>query len=93
MIEHELNIIKTMFYEMELELNKYKTLENIKPIKELADVIRKERKNQNLTIVSLSELSGISYASLSKIESGDTSFNFKILMQLLDTLGLKLWIE
>lgn len=93
MIEHELKKINTMFHEMEQELHKYKTLENIKPIKELADVVRKERKNQNLTISNLSELAGISYSSLSKIESGDITFNFKVLMQLLDTLGLKLWIE
>jgi ribosome-binding protein aMBF1 (putative translation factor) len=93
MIDHELNNIKTKFYEMEQELNKYKSLENIKPIEDLADVIRKERKKQNLTLQSLSELSGVSYSSLIKIESGDSSFNFKILAQLLDTLGLKLWIE
>ncbi len=93
MIDHELNKIKIMFYEMEQELNKYKSLENIKPIKDLSDVIRKERKKQNLTLQNLSELSGISYSSLIKIESGDSNFNFKILSQLLDTLGLKLWIE
>jgi ribosome-binding protein aMBF1 (putative translation factor) len=93
MIEQELNKIKIMFYEMEQELHKYKSLENIKPIKDLAEVIRKERKKQNLTLQSLSQLSGISYASLVKIESGDINFNFKILTQVLDTLGLKLWIE
>ena len=93
MIEDELNNIKAKFYEMEQELNKYNSLENIKPIKDLAYVIRKERKKQNLTLKSLSELSGISYTSLVKIESGDIAFNFKILKQLLDTLGLKLWIE
>ena len=93
MIEKELNRIKAKFYEMEQKLNKYNSLENIKPIKELAEVIRKERKKQNLTLRNLSELSGISYTSLVKIESGDNRFNFKILSQLLDTLGLKLWIE
>lgn len=93
MIDQELNKIKIMFYEMEQELLKYKSLEKIKPINELADIIRKERKNQKLTLQGLSELSGISYSSLSKIESGDKNFNFKILTQLLDTLGLNLWIE
>jgi len=93
MIEKELNNIKVKFYEMEQNLNRYHSLENIKPIKNLAEIIRKERKKQNLTLRSLSELSGISYTSLVKIESGSISFNFKILTQLLDTLGLKLWIE
>lgn len=93
MIDQELNKIKIKFYEMEQELNKYKSLENIKPIIDLADIVRKERKKQNLTLQSLSELSGISYSSLVKIESGDININFKILTQLLDTLGLKLWIE
>ncbi|MBN2617777.1 MAG: helix-turn-helix domain-containing protein [Spirochaetales bacterium] len=93
MIDQELNKIKIKFYEMEQELNKYKSLENIKPINDLADIVRKERKKQNLTLHSLSELSGISYSSLAKIESGDININFKILIQLLDTLGLKLWIE
>lgn len=93
MIDQELNKIKMMFYEMEQELNKYKSLKNIKPINDLSEVIRKERKKQNLTLQSLCELSGISYSSLAKIESGDISFNFKTLTQLLDTLGLKLWIE
>lgn len=93
MIDQELNKIKIMFYEMEQELNKYKSLENIKPINDLSEVVRKERKKQKLTLQSLSELSGISYSSLIKIESGDINFNFKILTQLLDTLGLKLWIE
>lgn len=93
MIDQELNSIKIKFQEMEQELLKYKSLERIKPITELADVIRKERKNQNLTLQGLSDLSGISYASLVKIESGDININYKILSQLLETLGLKLWIE
>ncbi|MEA1910650.1 MAG: helix-turn-helix transcriptional regulator, partial [Spirochaetota bacterium] len=86
------NNIKAKFYEMKQELNKYNSLENIKPIKDLAEVIRKERKKQKLTLRSLSELCGISYTSLVKVESGDISFNFKMLTQVLDTLGLKLWI-
>ncbi len=93
MIEKELNDIKVKFYEMEQKLNKYNSLEYIRPIEDLAEVIKKERKKQNLTLKSLSELSGISYASLVKIESGDINLNFKLLMQLLETLGMKLWIE
>lgn len=67
MIDQELNKIKIMFYEMEQELNKYKSLENIKPINDLSEVVRKERKKQKLTLQSLSELSGISYSSLIKL--------------------------
>jgi ribosome-binding protein aMBF1 (putative translation factor) len=92
MIDNELNAIKIKFLEMEQELNKGRLLENAKPVEELADVIRKERKKQKLTLQSLSELSGISYSSLVKIESGDVNLNFKLLIQLLDTLGLRLWI-
>ena len=93
MIEKELSKLQTMFYEMEQELNKYKSLQKIRPIQDLSDVIRKERKMQKLTLKNLSELSGVSYASLAKIESGDTNFNFKTLTLLINTLGLRLWIE
>lgn len=93
MIEDELSRLRKIFIEMEQELNKYRSFEKIRPIKDLSDVVRQERKKQKLTLKGLSELSGVAYASLVKIESGDTNFNYKTLVSLLDTLGLKLWIE
>ena len=91
-IENELGKLQELFYDMERELDRYRSLENIKPMADLSSIIRHERKKQKLTLKSLSELSGISYASLSKIESGDTNFNYRTLKSLTDTLGLKLWI-
>ena len=92
MIENELSKIGKMFNDMEQELSKFRLLEHIRPITDLSEVIRQERKKQKLTLKSLSELSGVSYSSLAKIESGDTNFNYKTLTLIIDALGLKLWI-
>lgn len=45
---------------MERQLSRYRELESIQPIEKTADVIRKERKNQNLTLKDLAELSAVS---------------------------------
>ncbi|MBI9102623.1 MAG: helix-turn-helix transcriptional regulator [Spirochaetales bacterium] len=70
-----------------------KEFETIRPLDELAELIRKERKEQKLTLKGLEELSGVSYSTLAKLESGDDGINLKTLKQVVKTLGLKLWIE
>lgn len=92
MIENELKSIQLRFKEMEQQLSRYRELESIRPIEDLSDLIRKERKSQNLTLKALAELSGVSYATLVKIESGDVGIKLKTLLQVVKTLGIKIWI-
>ena len=92
MIENELKTIQIRFKEMEEQLLHYRSLESIRPIGELADVLRTERKKQKLTLKDLSELSGISYSTLVKLESGDDAVNLKTLKQAARTLGVRLWV-
>lgn len=92
MLEKELIYIQSVVDNMEHQLAKYHLLEDIKPIDSLNEVLRKERKKQKLTLKQLSELSGVSYSSLVKLESGDYSVNFEKLRQVTDTLGIKIWI-
>ena len=92
MINKELKSIQNKFQELEQQLTRYRQLEKITPLDELAEVIRKERRNQKLTLKELEELSGVSYSTLAKLESGDDRINLKTLKQVTKTLGIKLWI-
>ena len=65
---------------------------NLRPVDQVGELIRDERKNQGQTLQELSELSGVAYATLSKIENGDTAVHLSSLSKVLTTLGLKLWI-
>lgn len=91
-ITKELNSIQIQFLNLEQQLKTYRELESISPLDELSVVIRRERKKQKLTLRSLSELSGVSYSTLVKMESGDDGINLKTLKQLVQTLGIKLWV-
>ena len=62
------------------------------PIDQMGKLIRNERKHQGQTLQELSELSGVAYATLSKIENGQTDIQLGSLTKVLDALGLKLWI-
>lgn len=65
---------------------------NLRPVDRVGELIRNERKNQGQTLQELSELSGVAYATLSKIENGDTAVHLSSLSKVLTALGLKLWI-
>jgi len=65
---------------------------NLRPVDRVGELIRAERKNQGQTLQELSELSGVAYATLSKIENGDTGIHLSTLSEVLTSLGLKLWI-
>ena len=92
MIENELKTIQIRFMEMEQKLRQYRSMENIRPMEELPDTFRKERKKQKLTLKDLSELSGISYSTLVKLESGDDGVKLNTLKTVAKTLGVRLWI-
>ena len=91
MIEKELKTIQIKFMEMEEQLRRYRAMETIRPMEELAEVLRKERKKQKLTLKDLSELSAISYSTLVKLESGDDGVKLNTLKQVATTLGVRLW--
>ena len=57
---------------------------------QLAAQIRAARRRQQLTLKSLSEKSGISPSTLSKIENNQTSPSYQILQQLMQALGFNL---
>ena len=92
MIEDNLKYIQTKFHEMAMELQRYRTMESIRPFEELAEVFQRERKRQNLTLKGLAELSGVSYSTLVRLESGNDGIHLKTVKQAADTLGLRLWI-
>ena len=55
-------------------------------------LIRDQRKKQRLTLQELSDLSDVAYSTLSKIENGETAIQLRSLNNVLDSLGLQLWI-
>ncbi|NWH06779.1 helix-turn-helix domain-containing protein [Desulfobacter latus] len=91
-IEKELEHIRVQYNELTGKLNQCQKLSDAVPADKLGQVIRRTRKNQHLTMQELSDLSGISYATLSKIETGSVSVRFDLVINILQTLGLNLWI-
>lgn len=92
MIQEYLNMIQKEFSELEQKLKHQKELENVVSIDSIADRVRQERKRQELTLQGLSELSGVSYSTLAKLESGDDGISLRLLKTVVSTLGMKLWI-
>ncbi len=62
------------------------------PIEETAKRIRAERRQQGLTLNDLCELSGVAYATLSKIEQGHPGVRLDSLTAVTRALGMNLWI-
>jgi DNA-binding XRE family transcriptional regulator len=58
----------------------------------LGEKIRLERKKQQLTVKELSDLSGVAYPSLVKLENGSSAVQLNSLLKVLNTLGIKLWL-
>lgn len=90
--EKRLEELSIEFISLQKQIDKQKNLENIKPAIDFAEIIRLERVKQNLTQKTLSELSGVSESSMQKIERGDHSIKFKIIMDVVNALGMNLWI-
>lgn len=91
-IETKLNEIGEEYNELLQELTKRQTVASAQPIEKFAKIIKEARKSQKLTMHTLCELSGVSYSTLSKIESGNRAVQLEILVKVAETLGLKIWI-
>lgn len=65
---------------------------NLSPIDSLGPLIRATRKSQRLTLHDLCDLSGVAYATLSKLESGSASARMDSVQKVLKALGLSLWV-
>ena len=66
--------------------------EGYSPIEDAGQRVREERRKQRLTMNGLCELSGVAYATLSKIEQGFPGVNLNSLGKVATALGLKLWL-
>lgn len=62
-------------------------------IEELGKQIKNRRKVLGLTIIELSELTGMSKTTISKIESGNSNPTFAILENILKYLNLEIKVE
>jgi DNA-binding XRE family transcriptional regulator len=91
-IEIKLNEIGEEYNELLQELARKQDVASAQPIEKFAELIKEARKSQKLTMHTLCELSGISYSTLSKIESGNCAVQFKMVAKVAETLGLKIWI-
>ncbi len=79
-------------YTAQLKLNKLKSKEEMHLISELGVLIKKSRKQQKMTIEELSDLSEVSYSTISRIEKGSVNVQFANVLSLAEALGIKLWI-
>ena len=57
-------------------------------LSKLAEIVKTERKAQNVTQVQLSQLGNVGIRFIRDIERGKTSLQFDKLMRVLDTLGI-----
>lgn len=89
--EH-LEEIRSSYEEAKRQASLAETSSSLTPIKEVGQLIRSERREQELTLIDLCDLSGVAYATLSKLEKGNPSVRLDILSKVLKALGLKLWI-
>lgn len=93
---HEINELLAALGQKFMHLQKSASLSaqaaTLSPIEEAGQRIRTERKAQNLTLTELSDLSGIAYVTLNKIEQGHPSARLDSLTSVANALGMKLWI-
>ncbi|OJV37670.1 MAG: transcriptional regulator [Bacteroidales bacterium 36-12] len=62
-------------------------------MEELGNVIKERRKTLAITQRELAALAGVGINTLTKIERGEANPSFKVVMSLLDTLGLAMDIK
>ncbi len=91
-IENELETIRNRYDALARRVAQGQQLADAVPVEQLGKAVRAARKNQGLTMQALSDLSGISYATLNKIETGSASVRLDLVMNVLATLGMGLWI-
>ena len=59
----------------------------------LGNIIKERRKKLSITQRELATLSGVGINTLTKIERGEANPSLKIIMEILDTLGLELDVK
>jgi len=59
----------------------------------LGGIIKERRKKLSITQRELAALSGVGINTLTKIERGEANPSLKIIMEILDTLGLELDVK
>ena len=91
-IDTLLEEVRTRFIQTQKEASLAMTSANFSPIEDAGHCIRIERKKQGLTLNDLCDLSGVAYATLSKIEQGHPSVRLDSLGHVTRALGMKLWI-
>jgi len=91
-IDAQLEIIRKQYNNLAGRLHQSEKFKDVADIDKIGDVIRAARKNQRLTRKKLCELSGISYTTLNKIETGSVSVRLDIVINVVNSLGLNLWI-
>ena len=91
-IDECLKIIQEEYNHLASKLHQSETLKNAVSIDRTGEVVRTARKAQGLSMQALCELSGVSYSTLSKVETGSVSIRLDVLMKIVKTLGLNLWI-
>lgn len=62
-------------------------------MKEFGNIIKERRKSLSITQRELATLSGVSINTLTKIERGEANPSMKVVMNILDTLGLQMDIN
>jgi len=91
-IDEHLEIIREQYNNLAGRLNQSEKLKDAVSIDKMGDLVRAARKTQGLTRQALCELSGVSYSTLNKIETGAVSVRLDLVINVVNTLGLNLWI-
>lgn len=91
-IDNALNNIRNQVHELKKKISLANQQIELHPIGELAEVIREHRNNQQLSLGDLSDLSGVSYRTLIKLEKGHPGVKLDTVLDVSRALGLKLWI-
>lgn len=91
-IDEHLEIIRDKYNTLVTRLHQSEKLKDAVGIDKIGDMVRQARKTQGLSRQALCELSGVSYSTLNKIETGTISVRLDIVINVVNTLGLNLWI-
>jgi len=90
-----LDRVNELFDEIKVEIEKINLQKKseFKPLAEFAGRVRMIRKQQGLTQEELADLAGISVGTLKRIEAGEYNVSLANFINVLNVLGIKLWIE
>lgn len=91
-VEALIDDIRNEYLEARKQASLSRAASTLSPVDAAGRLIREERKKQGLSQQELCDLSGVAYATLSKMEHGHSSMRLHSLQKVLNALGLKLWI-